>query len=150
MIYFDTAYVLKCYAPERGSGAVRDLLKSEPVVGCSSFGRVELMTALLRTVREGRLDQRVLDTVLGIMDDDELNGVWIWLPITQSILDATLATLKRLPPAIPIRAGDALHLQCAKSHGIKTIYSNDRHLIAAAPHFGLQAQDVIGSVPSAP
>lgn len=33
---------------------------------------------------------------------------------------------------------DALHLTCARRHGHEHIYSNDRHLLLAAPHFGLQ------------
>jgi len=41
-----------------------------------------------------------------------------------------------------LRAADALHLTCAAEAGLRDVYSSTRHLVAAAPHFGLRAVTV--------
>jgi hypothetical protein len=40
MIYFDTAYLAKCYLNEHGSGEVRDLALSDGRVSCCEYARV--------------------------------------------------------------------------------------------------------------
>lgn len=42
-----------------------------------------------------------------------------------------------------LRAADALHLASAVAQGFEEIYTHDRHMLAAAAAFGLQARDVI-------
>jgi predicted nucleic acid-binding protein len=37
-----------------------------------------------------------------------------------------------------VRSLDALHLVTARAEGFERIYSNDRHLLAAAGSFGLE------------
>jgi hypothetical protein len=36
-----------------------------------------------------------------------------------------------------------MHLTCAVEAGCTSIFSNDKHLLAAAVHFGIQAENVI-------
>lgn len=45
--------------------------------------------------------------------------------------------LNALPPATHLRAGDAVHLTTALDLGESEIWTNDRHVLAAAEHFGL-------------
>jgi predicted nucleic acid-binding protein len=41
-----------------------------------------------------------------------------------------------------LRAGDAIHLAAAQGAGFTEIWSNDRHLLQAAPAFGLTGKSV--------
>jgi hypothetical protein len=66
------------------------------------------------------------------------DGLWTWLPATDDLVAAAQEMTRRLPTGVFLRSLDALHLTCARRHGHEHIYSNDRHLLLAAPHFGLQ------------
>jgi predicted nucleic acid-binding protein len=143
MIYFDTAYILKCYIHERGSSEVRQLLLQHRTAACCAIGRLEFASSLKRAIREGRLDVRALDTVFAILRRDDEHGIWNWLPVTPSLLQIAAEAIGRLPANVFIRAVDALHIVCARENGFTNIHSNDRHVIAAATHFGIKAMDVI-------
>ena len=39
-------------------------------------------------------------------------------------------------------SADALHLACAREHGLPRVYTNDRHMLQAAPAFGIEAMGV--------
>jgi len=47
--------------------------------------------------------------------------------------------MEGLPNAISVRSADALHLACAREHGLRDVDTSDRHLMAAAPHFHVRA-----------
>ena len=51
-------------------------------------------------------------------------------------------TVRSLGKNIIIRTADALHLVCAKEHGLRRIYTNDRHMLLAASAFGVEAKVV--------
>jgi hypothetical protein len=55
MIYFDTAYVSKCYLNESGSREVRELASNADRIACCSFGRLELTATIHRNLREGKI-----------------------------------------------------------------------------------------------
>lgn len=75
-------------------------------------------------------------------DDDCRQGLWTWLPLTTALAAKTTAAFARLPRQVFLRAADALHVICAQEHGLPEIYTNDRHLSAAARHFRLKPMTV--------
>lgn len=146
MIYFDTAYLAKCYLNEQGSDEVRALAADAGRVACCEFGRLELAATIHRNVREGRVTTRQARVIFTQWDLDESHRVWTWLPVSSDLLMQSVASFRALKPGIFLRSADALHLTCAAEHGFREIYSNDRHLLAAAPAFKLKGRNVPASV----
>ena len=143
MIYFDTSYLVKCYLRERGSAAVRELAGEQSSIACCEYGRLELVVSLHRNFREGLLTRAQHRTVLRQLETDDTSGVWLWLGLSPDLLRTAATKVSSLGSSVFVRSGDALHLACAAENGLAEIYSNDRHLLAAAPHFGLKARNVI-------
>jgi predicted nucleic acid-binding protein len=141
--YFDTAYLLKLYRAEPGAEAVRALAGNVDVVVCSLHGRAELIAAAHRKVREGSATTQHVDALLAQVAADHAAGGLDWLPINEAHLERVTKVFRRAPATVYLRAADALHLASAAEAGFLEIYSNDRHLLAAAPLFGLSGMDVI-------
>jgi predicted nucleic acid-binding protein len=143
VIYFDSSYIIKCYVAEPGSAQVLNLAQSHPGRASALHGRIEFWSAVKRHVREGQLLLGQAEAVWRQFVLDEAAGFWLFLPITRSLIEASCTQMAALPTNIICRAADAMHLTCAKAEGFDEIYSNDRHLSAAAPYFGLVAKNVI-------
>lgn len=130
--------------PETGTAAVRQLAAAQEQIACSEFGRLELVAAFHRKLREGEINRTEFSIVVQQLELDDAQGLWTWLPLTSRLLSAAAMRYRTLPADCFVRSADALHLSCALESGCAPIFSHDRHLLAAAHHFGLQAQDVIG------
>lgn len=132
----------KCYVREPESDLVRDLVWEATAVLSSSIVLAEVPCVLHRGVREKSLSaiaaQRLLDAFMA----DAREGRFSLIPITAGILDEVVSIVRRLPPESFLRAGDAIHLASARSAGVAEIWSNDRHLLSAAHHFGLKGRSV--------
>ena len=140
--YFDTSYLVRLYLRDHGFEAVRELAGAGIVVASGWHAQSEILAALHRGLREGRLQPGAYRSALAQFLTDSQDGLFHWLPLTDSIQE-------RLAPASTfLRAGDALHLACAAEHGFKQVYSNDRHFLAAAPLFRLRAINIITSAAS--
>jgi predicted nucleic acid-binding protein len=96
-----------------------------------------------RKVREGG-PASLVDA--GIRRDfflDDLNsGVITAVPVTERLLRRVETMARALPDACYLRTCDALHLVTAADLGLAEIWTNDRHMLAAAPHFGLRGRSV--------
>jgi predicted nucleic acid-binding protein len=135
--------LLKCYVPEPGSSEVRRLAATAGHVACCAYGRAELAAAVRRKAREGLLSAAAVQTVFRQIHLDDESRVVTWYPVTDVLLDAVVGAFETLPKDAFLRAGDAVHLVCAREQGFAEIHSSDRHLLAAAPCFGLLGRDIL-------
>jgi len=146
MIYFDTAYLLKCYIKETGWEEVRALARQAESVACSIYGRMELHAAFHRKLREGEVSGNQLTVIFSQIELDDSQHLWNWLSLGESIIVSVADSFRMLPQSVFLRTADAVHLVTAKTAGFGDIYSNDSHLLAAAPHFGLEGKNIIDPV----
>jgi predicted nucleic acid-binding protein len=142
VIYFDTSYIARLYFEDAGWEKVRALAATDQVV-CCLHGKAEAVAVFHRKFREGLFDVRGLRVLLKQFDDECKAGAFIWLPLSIAVVDRLRRVYDNVPGNVLLRAADALHLACAAENGIKTIYSNDERLLAAAGSFGLIGATVI-------
>jgi predicted nucleic acid-binding protein len=143
LVYFDTAFIVKCYIKEPGWKEVRGLAGQYIRPACSVFGRMELHAAFHRHLREKNITRKQYDTVIAQFELDETKNLWIWLPISEAVMETVTAAYKRLPPDVFIRTADALHLATAGVNAAQTCYSNDKRLLKAASHFNVKAENIL-------
>lgn len=143
MIYFDTAYLLKCYVKDAGWEEVHALARKEELIACSAYGKMELYAALHRKRREGEVTGKQLTIIFRQIDLDDSQHLWNWLSLTESIMSSVVGSFRMLPESVFVRTADAVHLVTAKTNGLSHIYSSDTHLLAAAPYFGLEGRNII-------
>ena len=145
MIYFDSTYLGRLYLQEPGSAEVRRLAAAHSGVACCELGQAEVASILHRKLREGTMLADDYAERAAQFEDDIAQGTLDWLPLTPSLIAKVRDTFATLPSTVFLRAADALHLVCAREAGFQEIYTNDRHMLAAAPHFGLNGVNVIPS-----
>jgi predicted nucleic acid-binding protein len=137
--YFDSTYIAKFYVKEPESDAVRQLAESLGRVHCCALGRIEVTSVFHRKWREGAFTEGQFHEVCAQFADDCAAGLWTWLSVTDSLIANTAESIHSLSKRITIRSADALHLVCARAHGLRRVYTNDRHMLLAAPAFGVEA-----------
>ena len=133
-MYLDTTLLAKLYVKEDGSERAQKFVASayqRPV--CSIHGKMEILATFHRKWREGLISQAELNAVHLQFELDDSRDRIEWLPLTNSIIERVQAVFMKLPATIFLRTGDAIHLATAAEVGLKEIYSNDRHLLVAAP-----------------
>ena len=142
MIYFDSAYVAKFYLTEPDSARVKSLAEAEGRVCCSAIGRIEVAQVFHRKLREEQANRAEARALFDQFDADCANELWTWLPLTEELIVAAAAAFRRLSPKLALRTADAVHLVSAKEHGLKTVYTNDVRMLAAAGEFKLRGRSV--------
>lgn len=140
--YLDTAYIMKCYVNEPDANQVRHLAKRASGLYSSAWCIAEVGCTFHRHVRERTLTAEQAAELRDVFLADLRQGVWVVFPVTEQLLFQVESATATMPPALHLRAGDALHLVTARQAGFSEIWSNDRHLLAAAPHLGMIGRSV--------
>lgn len=81
---------------------------------------------------------------MDLFNEHATAGFWNFIPSTADLLQRTAQVIRQLPATVPLRAGDAIHLASAMHAGEGEIWTNDRHLLAAAASIGLAGKSVVG------
>lgn len=143
MIYFDAAYIAKCYLNEPFADIVRQFAYQADGLASCEIARVEFYSVLHRHLREGNITSQEARNVLQDFEQDEIDGVWKWLPVSHSLIRSACEIINALPPAAFLRAVDAIHLTCARESGVGEVYTNDRHMLACAHYFNVKGINLI-------
>jgi predicted nucleic acid-binding protein len=141
-VYFDTTYILKFYLNEPESLKIRQLVQNSGPIRSSLLTLTEFHAALHRNVREGMLQAHEARAVSQDFFQHLEDGVWELVPVNRQLLERVSARLLSVPKDLFLRAGDALHLTTAADLGEPEVWTNDRHMLASASHFGVTGRSV--------
>jgi predicted nucleic acid-binding protein len=142
-MYCDSAYIAKYYVYETDAIAVRKAMEEAPYVCSSAWAVVEVTSALQRHVREGTMTVDQGHEIIDQFRSDVDEGLWNLIPVTEILVRKTARLYRVLPANLPLRAGDAMHVATALDADEPELWTNDRHLLAAANHFGLIGRSVL-------
>lgn len=139
-MYLDSAYIAKFYLNEPDSSTVRAKIATAERLSSSQWAVAEVASAIHRY--SGALDPRQVVELVDAFEEHVNTGFWELHPVTAARLWQVANMMKTAPRDLFLRSGDALHIATALAIGETEIWSNDRHLLAAAPHFGLKGLSI--------
>jgi predicted nucleic acid-binding protein len=114
-VYLDTPYIAKFCFNEPESPRVRKLVREADAIYSSLWSLAEFHAVIHRRIREGA------SSPSGALD---------------------LASRFSAPRDIFLRTADAVHLATASEIGEREVWTNDRHMLAAASYFGVTGRSV--------
>jgi hypothetical protein len=141
-VYFDTSYIAKFYFNEPDSPRVRQLVRKADAIHSSLWALAEFHAVLHRRMREGVLSSSDARELAARFSRHIEDGLWNLIPVTEALLRRTGALMISGPRDLCIRTADAVHLATASEIGERVVWTNDRHMLAAAAYFGLTGQSV--------
>ena len=136
-MYIDSAYIVKYYVNEPNSIAVREIVRRAESRTSSALAIAEVTCAFHRRLREGNLTRDLFREVLVSFLKLGEAGAWSMAPVSDLVLRRVSRMLGSAPASLYLRSGDAVHLATALEIGELEVWTSDRHMLAAAPHFGL-------------
>ena len=142
-LYFAANYLGKLQWQERGTAEVIACASQADEIATALHGRAEFYSIGHRKVREGTATGTILQSVFAQFNTESAVGKITFLHLTDPILDRVETAFASAAATTCLRATDALHLATAAENGFTEIHSNDKHLLSAAPLFGLRGVNVI-------
>jgi len=141
-MYFDTSYIAKFYFNEPESGRVRGLVRTADVIHSSLWALTEFHGVIHRRLREGLSSPSEARLLSSRFSEHVQEGLWKLIPVHEALLKRTSALIVSAPLDLFIRTADAVHLVTAFEAGEREVWTNDRHMLAAAAYFGLTGRSV--------
>ena len=141
-MYLDTSYIAKFYFNEPESPRVRKLVRSADVIHSSLWALAEFHAVIHRRLREGLSSPSDARELASRFSEHVREGLWNLIPVHEALLRRTSALLVSAPHDLFLRTADAVHLVSAQDIGERDVWTNDRHMLAAASHFGLTGRSV--------
>jgi predicted nucleic acid-binding protein len=133
-VFFDSSALAKRYIEEKGSNQVQAILSSASALGVSMICAPEIISALCRRKREGKLSaeeyQNAKSSVLADIDNATVIG------ITEEVVARAVGLLEKSL----LRSSDALHVACAAVWSTDLFVSADNRQCRAARGHGLRVQ----------
>lgn len=141
-MYLDTCYIAKFYLNELDSMPVRELVRGADQIHSSIWALAEFHAVLHRRFREGVASAEEARDLASRFSEHARDGLWNFIPVGEALLRRTGMLLISAPREMFLRTADAVHLATARELGARDVWTNDRHMLAAAPYFGLTGRSV--------
>lgn len=141
-MYFDTSYIAKFYFNEPESPRVRQLVREADAIHSSLWALAEFHAVLHRRLREGALSPNDARDLASRFSEHIEHGLWNLIAVNEALLRRTGALMVSAPGDLFLRTADAVHLTTAHEIGERDVWTNDRHMLAAAAYFGLTGRSV--------
>jgi predicted nucleic acid-binding protein len=127
---------------EPESTRVRELVRKADAIHSSLWAMAEFHAVLHRRTREGVSSPSDMRELALRFSEHIADGLWNLIPVNEALLRRASALIVSGPPDLFIRTADAVHLTTAHEAGECAVWTNDRHMLAAASYFGLSGQSV--------
>ena len=141
-MYFDSCYIAKFYMNEPESRRVRELARRAGAIQSSFWAFAEFHAALHSRLRDGECSRADARDLVARFAQHIEDGLWTLIPVTEALLRRTSALIASAPADLFVRTADAVHLTAAQEAGEHEVWTNDRHMLAAAQYFGLLGRSV--------
>ena len=139
-MYLDSAYIAKYYLNESDSETVRRAIHRADWLTSSEWSVAEVACAFHRHFRQGQLAARQLQELSKAFRKHIQEGLWSLVPLNTRLLGRVSTAMESLPSPVFLRSGDVVHLVSAQDSGEAEVWTSDRHMLSAAPHFGLSGR----------